>query len=316
VYYRNLGRSGLKVSTLCLGTGIHFGARVSEDEACAVLNAAVDEGINFFDTANTYASGKAEEVLGAWMRTQDRRTLVIASKCRVRMWGGPNGEGASRKHIIEACEGSLRRLTTDYIDLYQIHAPDPETESDETVRALDDMVRAGKIRYYGWSNYESEMIVNGSRSAEKMNSSRAISLQNRYSLLDRGIEDCIIPTCLKEGLGLIPYSPLAQGMLSDRYIDKIDAEGMPPPRSSTHGERLSRAVPILRRLKPLATELGITLSQLALAWLLHQPSVVAPVTGSSDPWNLRKNCEAVNIKLSEQYLQRLDAIVNSQSAAI
>jgi aryl-alcohol dehydrogenase-like predicted oxidoreductase len=170
--YRRLGRSGLRVSEICLGAWINFGDRIANEATYRVLDTAVEEGINFFDTADVYAGGKAEELMGEWMKDKDRRTLVIATKCRWRMWDGPNGEGNSRKHIIDACHDSLRRLKTDYIDLYQLHGPDPETPLEETMRALNELIDAGKVRYIGCSNWGSEMINEAARVAESSTSTK------------------------------------------------------------------------------------------------------------------------------------------------
>ena len=225
--YRRLGRSGLKVSELCLGAWINFGDRIADEQTFAVLDTAVEQGINFFDTADVYAGGKAEEVMGRWMKGKDRRPLVVATKCRGRMWDGPNGEGASRKHVFEAVEDSLRRLQTDYIDLYQIHWPDADTPAEETVRALDDLVSQGKIRYFGWSNHDATQIEERARVSDRLGLNRAVSLQNYYNMLGRGVEETVIPRCEEEGLGQIPYSPLAQGLLSDKYLSGQAPEGSP-----------------------------------------------------------------------------------------
>ncbi|MDQ2800479.1 MAG: aldo/keto reductase [Armatimonadota bacterium] len=309
--YRRAGSSGLKVSELCLGAWINFGDRIAEEETFAVLDAAVEEGINFLDTADVYAGGRAEEVMGRWMKGKDRRTLVIATKCRGRMWDGPNGEAASRKHIFEAVEDSLRRLQTDYIDLYQIHWPDPDTPAEETVRALDDLVRAGKIRYFGWSNHDAGQIAERARLSETLNASKAISLQNYYNMLGRGIEDSIIPRCQEEGIGQIPYSPLAQGLLSDKYLTGEAPEGSRGAGNADFEKRLREVLPTLQALAAFAQECGATLSQLALAWLLHQPTMVAPIIGATRPQQIHENVKATEIKLSPDELARIDTILQA-----
>jgi aryl-alcohol dehydrogenase-like predicted oxidoreductase len=307
--YRRLGRSGLKVSEICLGSWITFGGTMKDEDTFAVLDTAVEEGINFFDTADVYAAGKAEEVIGRWMQGKDRRTVVLATKCRGRMWEGPNGEGASRKHIFEACDDSLRRLQTDYIDLYQIHWPDPSTPAEETVRALDDLVRAGKIRYYGWSNYDSEIIGECARIAEQINASKAISLQNRYNLLDRDIEKKVIPRCEIEGLGQIPYSPLAQGLLSDKYLGGQIPEGSRGASNEKFEQRLQEALPTMQKLAAFGKERDVTLSQLALSWLLHQPTMAAPIIGATKPEQVKENTKAIELKLSVDDLAQIDEIL-------
>ena len=307
--YRRVGRSGLKVSEICLGAWINFGDRIPEEQTFAVLDAAVEAGINFLDTADVYAGGRAEEVMGRWMQGKDRRTLVIATKCRGRMWDGPNGEAASRKHIFEAVEDSLRRLQTDYIDLYQIHWPDPDTPAEETVRALDDLVHVGKIRYFGWSNHDAEQIAERARISEKINTSKAISLQNYYNMLGRGIEDRVIPRCQEEGIGQIPYSPLAQGLLSDKYLSGTAPEGSRAAGNADFQKRLQEALPTLKALAAFAQERDATLSQLALAWLLHQPTMVAPIIGATSTEQVHENVKATEIKLSPDDLGRIDAIL-------
>jgi len=307
--YRRIGRSGIKVSEICLGAWINFGDRLAEENTLAVLDAAVEAGINFFDTADVYAGGRAEEVMGRWIKGKDRRQLVIATKCRFRMWDGPNGEGASRKHIFEAVEDSLRRLQTDYIDLYQIHHMDPDTPPEETVRALDDLVRSGKIRYFGWSNYSAEMIAECAGISENLGLNRAISLQNYYNMLGRDVETSITPRCLKEGIGQIPYSPLAQGLLSDKYLSGIAPEGSRGLGNKDFERRLQEALPTLKKLATFAQERDAILSQLALAWLLHQPSMVAPIIGATRPEQVSENIKATEIKLSKDDLAQIDEIL-------
>ena len=307
--YRRLGRSGLKVSELCLGAWINFGGRIEDAQTFAVLDAALEAGIDFFDTADVYAGGKAEEVMGRWMQGKDRRTLVVATKCRSRMWPGPNGEGAGRKHIIDACQDSLRRLQTDYIDLYQIHHPDRETPPEETLRALNELVQAGKIRYFGWSNYDAEMIAENARLSEKLGLNQAISLQNNYSLLNRSTEKRENPRSLQEGLGLIPYSPLAQGLLSEKYLDGNVPEGSRAQGNQNLRKRLEQHLPTLHALAAFAHARAWTLSQLALAWLLHQPAMTAPIIGSSRPEQVKENAKASDIKLSGDEMAQIEAIL-------
>ena len=313
--YRRLGRSGLKVSELCLGAWINFGDRIADEQTFAVLDAAVEQGINFFDTADVYAGGKAEEVMGRWMKGKDRRPLVIATKCRGRMWGGPNGEGASRKHVFEAVEDSLRRLQTDYIDLYQIHWPDADTPAEETVRALDDLVRQGKIRYFGWSNHDAAQIEERARVSDRLGLNRAVSLQNYYNMLGRGVEETVTPRCAEEGLGQIPYSPLAQGLLSDKYLSGTAPEGSRAAGNADFQKRLEKELPKLKALAAFAREREATLSQLALAWLLHQPTMASPIIGATSVGQVAENVKAVDVKLSEEDLGRIDAILSAPETA-
>jgi aryl-alcohol dehydrogenase-like predicted oxidoreductase len=309
--YRRLGHSGLKVSEICLGAWINFGERIEDAQTFAVLDAAIEEGIDFFDTADVYAGGKAEEVMGRWMQGKDRRTLTIATKCRGRMWPGSNGEGLSHKHIIDACHDSLRRLQTDYIDLYQCHWPDPETPLEETLHALDTLVRQGKVRYIGCSNFNSELIGEAARLSEKYGLYKFVSSQPYYNMLGRGIEERDVPRCVREGIGLIPYSPLAQGLLSEKYLS-----GTVPPGSRGEGNRhleesLKRHLPTLQALGEFAHAHDLTLSQLALVWLLHQPAMAAPIIGATRPEQVRENAKASGVTLSAADLAQLETILTS-----
>ena len=307
--YRRLGASGLKVSEVCLGAWINFGERIDDTRTFEVLDAAVEEGIDFFDTADVYAGGKAEEVMGRWMQGKDRRTLTIATKGRGRMWPGVNGEGLSRKHLMDACHDSLRRLQTDYIDLYQLHWPDPETPLEETLTALDDLVKQGKVRYIGCSNFGSELIGEAARIAEAHHLTKFVSSQPYYNMLGRGIEERDVPRCVKEGVGLIPYSPLAQGLLSEKYLD-----GSVPPGSRGEGnqhieENLRKHLPTLKALGKFGHARDLTLSQLALAWLLHQPAMASPIIGATRPEQVRENAKASAVKLSTDELAEIEAIL-------
>ena len=312
--YRRLGHSGLKVSEICLGTWINFGDQAEEAHKFAVLDAAVDAGIDFFDTADVYAAGKAEEVLGRWMKGKDRRTLTIATKCRGQMWPGGNGAGLSRKHIMDACHDSLRRLQTDYIDLYQCHSVDPETPLEETMQALDNLVRQGKVRYLGCSNFRSEQIGEAARISESRHLDRFISLQPLYNMLSRGIEEREVPRCLQEGLGLIPWSPLAQGLLSEKYLEGTIPAGSRGEGNQRMEENLKRHLPTMQALGRFAHEREWTLSQLALAWLLHQPAMASPIIGASSPEQVWENASASGVKLSAGDLAQIEAILNPPAA--
>lgn len=309
--YRRLGRSGLSVSELCLGSWVNFGDRIEDDQSFAVLSEAIEQGIDFFDTADCYAGGKAEEVIGKWMKSQDRRAVTIATKCRVRMWAGPNGEGAGRKHVMDACHDSLRRLQTDYIDLYQIHWPDPETPFEETLRTLDDLVRQGKIRYFGWSNYDAPMIAESARLSETLGLNRAISLQSNYSMLVRDTERQDNIQCVQDGLGLIPYSPLAQGLLSDKYLGGNSPDGSRAQGNEGLQQRLSTHLPKLQKLASFAQSRDLTLSQLALAWLLNQPAMTAPIIGASRPDQIKENVKASGIKFSHDEMGEIGKILDA-----
>lgn len=307
--YRRLGDSGLKVSEICLGAWINFGGRMEDAATFAVLDTAIEEGIDFFDTADVYAGGKAEEVMGRWMQGKDRRTITIATKARGRMWPGVNGEGLSRKHIMDACHDSLRRLQTDYIDLYQCHYPDNDTPLLETMTALDELVKQGKVRYIGCSNYGSEAIGEAARLCEQYHLSKFIASQPYYNMLGRGIEERDVPRCLKEGLGLIPYSPLAQGLLSEKYLGGEIPAGSRGEGNQGITKALEKHLPTLKALGEFAHARELTLSQLALAWLLHQPAMASPIIGATRPEQVRENAKASGVKLSAEDLAEIEAIL-------
>jgi aryl-alcohol dehydrogenase-like predicted oxidoreductase len=310
--HRTLGRSGLKVSELCLGAWINFGGQLSDEETFAILDAAFESGINFFDTADVYAAGKAEEVMGRWMQGKDRRSFVIATKCRGRMWDGPNGEGNSRQHIIDACNDSLRRLQTDHIDLYQLHWPDPSTPLEESLRALNELIDAGKVRYIGCSNFGSEAIGEAARICEQLGLNKFISLQPYYNMLGRDIEEKDVPRCIQEGLGLIPYCPLSQGLLSEKYLDGSVPENSRVARSEDLQKALAKQLPVIKALAEFAHARDWTLPQLALGWLLHQSAMTAPIIGATRPEQVRENIKATEVKLSHDELTQIKTILDTQ----
>jgi len=307
--YRTLGRSGLKVSEICLGAWINFGEHLSDDETFAILDAAREEGINFFDTADVYAAGKAEEVMGRWMQGKPRREFVIATKCRGRMWDGPNGEGNSRQHIIEACNDSLRRLQTDHIDLYQLHGPDGDTPLEETMCALNELIDAGKVRYIGCSNFDGAAITEASQICKELGLNKFISLQPYYNMLGREIEENAVPACLEEGLGLIPYCPLAQGLLSEKYLDGTIPENSRASRNEDLKKILGEKLSVIQGLAAFARARDWTLSQMALGWLLHQPAMAAPIIGATSPDHVRENIKACEVELSKKELAEIETIL-------
>ncbi|MER3399821.1 MAG: aldo/keto reductase [Thermoflexus sp.] len=316
--YRTLGRTGMKVSALCLGT-MTFGWTADEATAHRILSAAVDLGINFIDTADIYPywapgawAGLSEEIIGRWRKGRRREDLVIATKVRGPMGPGPNDQGLSRKHLFEAVEGSLRRLGTDYIDLYQVHWPDEETPLEETLRALDDLVRQGKVRYIGASNFPAWLLCKALWISDKHGWARFDSLQPHYNLLHRAeFERELMPLCRDQGLGVIPYSPLAGGFLTGKY--RRDA---PPPAGSRGAvsEWLNRylqderAWAVLGRVEAIARELGKTPAQVALAWLLNHPAVTSPIIGASTVEQLHELVGAVGWRLPEETWQELEAL--------
>ncbi|APR74885.1 Oxidoreductase [Minicystis rosea] len=318
--YRSLGNSGLKVPVLCLGA-MTFGEaddksfmhQVGCDEktSFAIMSRALERGAGFIDTADVYGQdGLSERIVGAWMakeKTRDR--VVLATKFRFRMGEGPNGTGASRYRIVRAVENSLRRLATDRIDLYQIHMQDIETPEEETLRALDDLVRAGKVLYLGASNYAAYRLTDSQWIAKTEHLTRFVALQMQYSLLVRDLEREHIPVCKQFGLGVLPWSPLAAGFLSGKY-----EKNQPPPpgvRLEKWKERFSdfdneRAWRTLDAVKAVARERDTTPSAVALAWLLAKPTVSSVIFGARSIQQLDDNLAAAEVKLSDADVQKLD----------
>ena len=313
--YRNFGRTGMKVSPLCLGCW-NFGERTTPEDSYAIVDRALDAGLNFLDTANVYSRGRSEEITGeALKRNGSRSRIVLATKFHGKMNDDdPNAAGSSRRHIIEQCEASLRRLQTDYIDIYQVHRPRPDTAIDETLRALDDLVRAGKVRYLGSSTYAAWQVVESLWVAKELGLNRFVSEQPPYHILDRRIERGIVPMALTYGIGLIPWSPLAGGLLTGKYT----RGGVAP-----EGTRYARPedVPLqLRRLNetvydvneglvPLAEAKGCTVSQLALAWCMHQPGITSPILGPRTMGHLEDNLGALSVCVTDEDRRRIDELV-------
>ena len=310
--YKYLGRTGLKVSELCMGS-MAFGWTAPRENCALVLDAFVAAGGNFIDTADVYSrwaegnpGGVAEELIGAWLKTQQRDQLVIATKVRGRMGSGPNDEGLSRQHIIAACEASLRRLRTDYIDLYQTHYWDEHTPLDETLRALDDLVRAGKVRYVGCSNLPAWHLMEALWTSDKDHVARYDCLQPHYNLVHRAeFEREQRAVCLKYGLGVIPYSPIAGGLLSGKYRRGVEVQ------PGTRGWNLRHALTernflIIDQLDVIAQARGKTVLQVALAWVRQQPAITSPIVGVNTLEQWQEMEGALGLTLSEEELQGLD----------
>ena len=316
--YRNLGRTGLKVSRLCMGT-MNFGWTAPEENAYAVFDAFVDAGGNFIDTADIYSAwakdnpgGVAETIIGRWLKRASvpRGKIVIATKVRGRMGNGPNDEGLSRKHIMDAAEASLRRMQTDTIDLYQTHWHDENTPIEETLRALDDLIRQGKVRYIGCSNYPAWRLMEALGTSDKLGLARYDSLQPHYNLVHRAeFERDLRDVCRMYGIGVIPYAPLAGGFLTGKY-----RRGEPPP-GGTRGEQSgrikeymshSRNFDLVDRLREIGQARGKTVAQMALAWMLADPVVTSPIVGANtvEQWN--ELAGALDVKLSEEEKRELD----------
>lgn len=314
--YRRLGKTGLKVSELCLGT-MNFGWTSDEQNADQVFEAAFAAGINFIDTADVYSrwapgnpGGVAETYIGKWMKSKQRDQIVLASKARGRMWDGPNGEGLSRVHILKAIDDSLRRLQTDYIDLYQCHAPDESTPLEETLRALDDLVRAGKVHYIGLSNYPAWQVERSLRISDRFNLASVVSVQPHYNLVWRAeFERELMPLCALEGIGVIPYSPLQGGFLTGKYRK---GQTMPPGSRGTGNERMTRFVnddrhmKLLDEMEAIARSHGKTVSQVAIAWMMANPVVTSPIIGANNVAQLNEILGVVGFRLSTEENKLLD----------
>ena len=313
--YRNFGRTGMKVSPLCLGCW-NFGERTTPQDSYAIVDRALDAGLNFLDTANVYGRGRSEEITGeALKRNGSRSRVVLATKFHGRMDDDdPNAAGSSRRHIIEQCEASLRRLQTDYIDIYQIHRPRPVVAIDETLRALDDLVRSGKVRYLGSSTFAAWQVVESLWVAKELGLNRFVSEQPPYHILDRRIERELVPMALTYGIGLIPWSPLAGGLLTGKYT-----RGLPAPEGARYASpedeprqsrRLNDSVyDVNEGLLPLAEAKGCTLSQLALAWCAQQPGITSPILGPRTMEQLEDNLGALQVTVTAEDRQRVDELV-------
>jgi aryl-alcohol dehydrogenase-like predicted oxidoreductase len=309
--YRHLGQSGLMVSEIAYGNWITHGSQVEEQAAAECVRAALDEGITTFDTADVYAGGRAEEVLGRALRGVRRESLEICTKVFWPMGDGRNDRGLSRKHIIESAHASLRRLQTDYIDVYQAHRYDHETPVEETMRAFDDLVRAGKVLYVGVSEWRAEEIAAALRAADQMGLDRIVSNQPQYNMLWRVIEAEVVPLCQKEGIGQVVFSPIAQGALTGKY-----RPGAAPPAQSRATDPsgsgfISRwlndkTLTAVERLRPVAEEAGLSLAQLAVAWTLQNPNVSAAIIGATRPEQVRENVKAAGVKLDQALMARID----------
>lgn len=312
--YRYLGATGLKVSELCLGA-MTFGREADEAASFAMLDAFVDAGGNFIDTANVYTAGAAEEITGRWLEDKPRDAYVVATKVRFAMGTGPNDLGLSRKHILKSVEDSLRRLRTDYIDLYQVHCWDPGTPLEETLSTLDSLVKSGKVRYIGASNYAGWQLQKAVDMARSHNWEPFVCLQPLYNLLDRSLEWELLPVCRNEGLGVIPWSPLRGGWLSGKYHRGMDAPPANTRIESAQREGWSeswdayanaRTWGVLDALFAVAAESGHSPAQVALNWLLRRPGVTAPIVGARSLAHLEDNLGAAGWALEPEQVQRLE----------
>jgi aryl-alcohol dehydrogenase-like predicted oxidoreductase len=310
--FRHLGASGLKISEITLGNWITHGSQVDDVTAHATIHAALDAGITTFDTADVYAATKAEAVMGEALKGQRREGIEIFTKVYWPTGPGANDRGLSRKHIMESCHASLRRLQTDYIDLYQAHRFDFETPLEETLRAFDDLVRQGKVLYVGVSEWTADQIREAVRIADDLGFDRIISNQPQYSMLYRVIESEVVPASVENGIGQIVWSPMAQGVLTGKYLP-----GEQPPAQSRAGgggeganmiERwmADDVLTAVQRIVPIAKELDLTPGQLAIAWVLANPNVSAAIIGASRPEQIHENVRASGVPLTPDVMQAID----------
>ncbi|MEU1385432.1 MULTISPECIES: aldo/keto reductase family protein [unclassified Nonomuraea] len=314
--FRHLGRSGLMVSEISYGNWLTHGSQVEEDAAKLCVQAALDEGITTFDTADVYAGTKAEEVLGRALKGVRRESLEIFTKVYWPTGPGKNDRGLSRKHITESINASLRRLQTDYVDLYQAHRFDNETPLEETLKTFDDLVRQGKVLYVGVSEWTAEQIGRALKIADEMGFDRIVSNQPQYSMLWRVIEEEVVPLSEREGLGQIVWSPIAQGVLTGKYLP-----GQQPPQGSRATDASGSAMiarymndDVLTRvqeLRPIADDLGLTMAQLAVAWVLQNPNVSSAIVGATRPEQVRDNVKAAGVKLEDDVLKRIDDVLGT-----
>ncbi|MFB8765134.1 aldo/keto reductase family protein [Nocardiopsis alba] len=313
--FRHLGSSGLIISEIAYGNWITHGSQVEEDTAVSCVRAALDAGITTFDTADVYARGKAEEVLGRALKGERRDGLEIFSKVFWPMGDGKNDKGLSRKHIVRGCEDSLRRLGTDYLDLYQAHRFDYTTPLEETMRAFEDLVRQGKALYIGVSEWRAEEIERALKIADEMGFDRIVSSQPQYNMLWRVIESEVVPLSEREGIGQIVWSPIAGGVLTGKYKPGAElpagSRASDPKSEKFLADKVSDRV-LLERvqlLEPLAAEAGLTLSQLAVAWVLQNANVSAAIIGASRPEQVESNVRAAGVRLDPALMNRIDEIL-------
>ena len=315
--YRLLGRTGVLVSPLCLGA-MNFGAPTNADDSMAIINRALEGGINFIDTANVYNAGESERIVGRALKENGKRDkVVLATKVHNRMGDGPNDRGDSRYHIVKACEDSLKRLQTDHIDLYQLHRPPMSNAQDETLRAFDDLVHAGKVLYIGSSTFPAWMLMEALAISEKQNLARYVTEQPPYNLLDRRIENELVPLCQKYEIAILPWSPLAGGMLAGRYPPGAeiasDTRAARPgnplrPRLSDLGRQVSA------RVGELAKERGLTSAQFAMLWTKDQPGITAPIIGPRSLEQLESFLPVMDMKLSDADRKLFDELVHPGTA--
>lgn len=309
--YRSLGRTGLEVSVVSLGSWLTFGGSVGEEVAIACVRRAFELGVNLFDTANAYGRGRAEEVLGRALARLPRDRILVATKVYFPMGPGPEDRGLGRTHLLAQCDASLRRLGLGTIDLYQCHRYDPQTPLEETCRVMDELVRTGKVRHWGVSEWTPEQMQAAVSLCERVGLTPPATDQPRYSMLERGIEEDVLPACRRLGLGVLAFSPLAQGMLTGKYLS---ADEVPPgsraadPEAAGFVRRFFTRENFARvdRLRALAGELGLPMSRLALAWALRLPEVSTAIVGATRVEQVDENVAAADVELHRDALDAVE----------
>jgi aryl-alcohol dehydrogenase-like predicted oxidoreductase len=316
--YRLLGRTGLKISPLCLGTA-NFADPTPEGECIAIVNRAMDAGINLIDTGNNYAKGECERVVGkALALNNNRQKMMLATKVHYPMGPGPNDNGNSRLHILKACEDSLRRLNTDYIDIYQIHRPSPDIAVEETLGALTDLVRQGKIRYAGCSTHPAWQVMEALMVSEKKGYAKYILEQSPYNLLDRRIENELVPLCKAYGLGILAWAPMAMGVLSGRYssVEDYPVDSRAALRGGIYAERVTqKGIEVGDRFVQLAKEAGISPAQLSILWVKDQEGITSPLIGPRSVKQLEELLPVLEMQLDNEVREACDELVPPGSAA-
>jgi aryl-alcohol dehydrogenase-like predicted oxidoreductase len=316
--YRPLGRTGVQVSQICLGT-MMFGGKTDREESLRIIDHALDQGINFIDTADVYAGNESERIVGeALAAGSRRRNTILATKFHFPQSGDVDARGSSRRHVIEACDASLKRLRTDWIDLYQMHRPNADVPIDETLRALDDLIRAGKVRYVGSSMFPGWQLVESLWVAKELGLNRFVCEQSAYHMLDRTAEREVIPAAQSFGLAVIPWGPLCGGLLTGKYHrDQGDPEGRwQAGKDNFQREATALAFDVIDVLREMAAAKGCTVSQLALAWCGAQPGVTAPIIGPRTFEQAADNLGAAEVALDASDLERIDELVPPKSAAV
>ncbi|HHH83576.1 MAG TPA: aldo/keto reductase [Chloroflexi bacterium] len=314
--YRSMGRTGLKLSAISMGSWVTFGDQIDEKTARDLLHRAYDMGINFFDNADVYANGRSESVMGSAVKDLPREALVLSSKVFWPTMPGPNGKGLSRKHIMESCHASLKRMGVEYFDLYFCHRYDPETPLEEVVRAMDDLVRQGKVLYWGTSEWRAGQIARAYAIAERWNCYPPMVEQPQYNMLvRRRVEEELVPAANDLGFGMVTWSPLKYGLLSGKYNEGLPAEPTRLTREPEWAEKVitEERLEKVRGIGALAKELGVTTAQLAIGWLLRLPQVSSVITGATKLAQLKENVAALEVveKLSPEVLARIDEILGN-----